>query len=195
MKNLIMFKKNFTVWTGMLLLGAFVFLMAACTPSPSKLQQQIATLEQQVTNDPDLKQWEELVGLYEKYVKHYPTDSLCPEYLFKEANLYRVMKQADPAMNALVAVVDRYPGSVRVPECYFMRALIYEEVVYDPVMAKQAYLTFLERYPDHPLAETARYSIQYLGKSPEEIVAMFEAGADSVEVADAVATDAENQVE
>ena len=155
-------------------IAAFLFLMPACTPSQSKLQQQIGTLEQQVTNDPEMKQWEQLVSLYEKYVKAYPSDSLSPEFLFKEANLYRVMKQAEPSLKAMEKVVDRYPASLRVPECYFLRALVYEEVVYDPAMAKQAYLTFLHRYPEHPLTETARYSIQYLGKSPEEIVAMFE---------------------
>lgn len=155
-------------------------LISSCSSSQLKLQQQIDEMEQQVTSSQDLHQWEELVTLYDKYIEKFPSDSLSPEYLYREANLFRVLKNADRAFNALKTVIDRYPSSVRVPECYFLRGLIYEEVVYDHAMAKQAYLTFLRQYPDHALAESANMSISYLGKSADEIVAMFEANADSL---------------
>jgi len=41
--------------------------------------------------------------------------------------------------------------------------------------AKELYELFLEKYPEHDFADDAQFSLQYLGKSPEELMMEFEA--------------------
>lgn len=160
---------------------AALCLLNACTPSREKLQEQIATLETSVIDAGDTTQQEKLFKCYDRFAKKFPEDSLTAEYLFRKAGILRVEKKGDPALDALAEIVNRYPESPRVVECYFLRGLIYEEVFYDQQLAKKAYLNFIDRYPNHPLAENAAYAIHYLGMSPEDIIASFEAPADSTE--------------
>lgn len=153
-------------------------LLAGCSMSKEKQQEKIDSLEQRVTAG-DTSAQQELFKCYDKFIGQYPEDSLAPEYLFRKAGILRVEKQGDQALDALAEIVNRYPQSPRVVECYFLRGLIYEEVFYDQTLAKKSYLNFIERYPDHPLAENARYAIRYLGMSTDEIIAAFSAPTDS----------------
>ena len=157
--------------TLLMLLG----LMAGCTLSKEKQQDTISSLEKEIIESGDTAQQQELFKQYDRFIRKYPADSMAPEYLFRKAGILRVEKTGDPALDALAEIVTKYPESPRVAECYFLRGLVYEEVFYDQVMAKKAYEFFLERYPEHPLAESARYSIRYLGMSNEEIIASFSA--------------------
>ncbi len=166
-----------------------VMVMVSCSPSREKQIAKIDALEQTALKDYDTVQWKKLSDLYARFVKDFPTDSLSPEFLFDQANLFRVMKKGPEAMGALSTLIDRYPDHSRVPECYFLRGLVYEEVYYEPAMAKQAYLRFVNLYPEHPLVRTAEYSIQFLGMSPEEIVESF---ADEEEVEGSGLQKAEN---
>lgn len=161
---------------------AALCLLAACTPSREKQQEQIASLEASVLDAGDTTQQDKLFKCYDRFIKKFPEDSMAAEYLFRKAGILRVEKKGDPALDALAEIVNRYPESPRVVECYFLRGLIYEEVFYDQQLAKKAYLNFIDRYPDHPLAENAAYAIHYLGMSAEEIIANFEAPADSTEI-------------
>ena len=164
-----------------LILGlSLLCLLAGCSLSKEKQQEKIAGLEKSVLEAGDTARQQELFKCYDKFISKYPEDSLAPEYLFRKAGLLRVEKQGDAALDAMAELVNRYPESPRVVECYFLRGLVYEEVFYDQELAKKAYLSFLERYPDHPLAESARYSIRYLGMSNEEIIAAFSVDADSI---------------
>lgn len=153
-------------------------LLVGCSMSKEKQQEKIDSLEQRVTAG-DTSAQQELFKCYDKFIGQYPEDSLAPEYLFRKAGILRVEKQGDQALDALAEIVNRYPQSPRVVECYFLRGLIYEEVFYDQTLAKKSYLNFIERYPDHPLAENARYAIRYLGMSTDEIIAAFSAPTDS----------------
>ena len=154
-------------------------LLAGCTLSQQKQQEKIARLEKSVMEEGDTTRQKELFKCYDDFIRRFPEDSLSPEYLFRKAGLLRVEKQGDAALDAMAELVNRYPESPRVVECYFLRGLVYEEVFYDQELAKKAYLNFIERYPDHPLAESARYAIRYLGLSNEEIIATFSVNADS----------------
>ena len=161
---------------------AALCLLSACSPSKEKQQEQIAALEAGVLDAGDTTQQDKLFKCYDRFIRKFPEDSMAAEYLFRKAGVLRVEKKGDPALDALAEIVNRYPESPRVVECYFLRGLIYEEVFYDQQLAKKAYLNFIDRYPDHPLAENAAYAVRYLGMSPEEIIASFEVPADSTEV-------------
>lgn len=160
---------------------AMLGLLASCTPSREKLQTRIGQTEKLVLDEGDTSRQQGLFQDYDLFIQKYPEDSMAPEYLFRKAQLLRVEKKGDPALDAMAELVKRYPESPRVAECYFLRGLVYEEVFYDQDKAKKAYLNFLERYPEHPLAEDARYAIRYLGMSAEEIIAAFDSGKTAAE--------------
>lgn len=158
----------------------FVCLLVSCTPSRDKQIEKISSMEKEAESGDTLK-YKELLKAYEIFIRDFPKDSLSPEYLFTEVNIYRIMKRGDSALKAIETLTNSYPGSNRIPECYFLKALVYEEIFYDQEKAKRAYLNFIDRYPSHNLVKDAEYSIKYLGKSTEEIIAAFESADSTME--------------
>jgi hypothetical protein len=55
-----------------------------------------------------------------------------------------------------------------------MAAFTYENTLGNIGKANEFYTKFLDKYPDHELADDARTAIKFLGKSPEEMVREFE---------------------
>jgi hypothetical protein len=51
---------------------------------------------------------------------------------------------------------------------------IHENYFQELGKAKAIYEQFLQRYPDHDFADDAQISIENLGKSPEELIRIFE---------------------
>ena len=62
------------------------------------------------------------------------------------------------------------------PICYFLKGKAYEDnSQYEE--AKQAYQTFVDKYPDHYMAEQTRLMIPCVGMSPEEMLSNILANA------------------
>ncbi len=55
----------------------------------------------------------------------------------------------------------------------FLMAFAYENYLKDTEKAKQAYEAFLKKYPENQLARDAKFSLDNLGKSPEEVMDMI----------------------
>jgi outer membrane protein assembly factor BamD (BamD/ComL family) len=150
-------------------------LFSACQSKKEKLNAQIAQAEKQVAESYSEESMTQLVALYQEYAKTYPDDSLAVEYLFNSANFNMRLQKGQEALADLDAIIKKYPNSWRVPDCYFSKGFVYEDVLYDIESAKNAYYDFVGRYPSHKLALDASLAISYLemGKTPEEIVAGF----------------------
>ena len=112
----------------------------------------------------------ELVSAYQNFSSKYPDDSLSPEYLYKAAGLASGFNRGTQAIDLYESIIQTYPHYKRIPECYFMQAFTYENTLGNIEKANVLYNTFLDKYPDHELADDARAAINFLGKSPEEIV-------------------------
>lgn len=65
---------------------------------------------------------------------------------------------------------DKYPQSSLAPKALFMSAFILanELNMYDD--ATKEYNLFLEKFPNHELATSAKQELEYIGLSPEEIL-------------------------
>lgn len=154
---------------------AFVAVMlTACQASKEKLNEQIKVLEKEMSTEHSAQTRERLLVLCQDYVSKYPKDSLAPEYLFKAGTLNVSLRKGEEALSNFVNLINRYPKSEYIPQAYYYIAFVYEDVIYDIIAAEAAYTEFIERYPNHKLAEDAKLSIRYLGKSPEDIIASFE---------------------
>jgi hypothetical protein len=115
-----------------------------------------------------------LLVLYQQYVAEFPKDSMVAEYLYRSGKLNMILRKGTEALSDFTNLIDRFPLNEHLPEVYYYKAFIYEDILYDIMAARTAYYDFINRYPEHKLVQDAKLSIQYLGKSPEEIVASFE---------------------
>ena len=112
------------------------------------------------------------------------SDSLAPDYLYKAAGLAVGFQRGPQAVDLYESILHTYPDYKRLPECYFMEAFAYENVIGNIGKANEYYNKFLLKYPNHDLADDAMAAIKFLGKTPEEMVHEFELmNADSANAA------------
>ena len=71
-------------------------------------------------------------------------------------------------------MLERDPDHERAPLALFYKATIVGDMLNEDENAKMLYQEFIDKYPDHPLAESAKESIKLQGKSLDEIVKEFE---------------------
>jgi outer membrane protein assembly factor BamD (BamD/ComL family) len=149
-------------------------MFTACQESKEKLNEKIKLLENEISAEHNPQKRENLLLVYRDYIANYPKDSMSIEYLFKAGTINVSLGKGDEALSDFTNLINRYPKSAYVPQAYYYIAYVYEDVIFDIVAAKAAYIEFIEKYPDHELATDAKLAIRYLGKSPDEIVASFE---------------------
>ncbi len=111
---------------------------------------------------------------YANFAENYPEDSLAAEYFFKAAELAQALQIGTQAVLYYDLIIEKYPNYKRISYSYFLKGFVYENVLADMDNAKIAYTEFLEKYPNHEFADDAKVLIDNLGKSPEELIKMFE---------------------
>ncbi len=115
-----------------------------------------------------------MIDTYVNYSKQYPEDTVSADFLFKAAEIAMNLKLGSQSIFYYDKILSNYHDFYKVPECLFLKAFVYENQLNDLKNAKKYYNQFLVEYPNHPLAKDAKASLKYLGKSPEELVKMFE---------------------
>ncbi len=149
-------------------------LLTACQSPKDKMSKQITTLEDELSTEYNTKKMDSLVVLYKEYIKEFPQDSMVAEYLFRSGTINMTLRKGPEALSDFTTLINKFPKSQHLPEAYYYKAFVYEDIMYDIMSARTAYYDFINRYPTHKLVTDATLSIQYLGKSPEEIIASFE---------------------
>ncbi len=125
---------------------------------------------------------DQLIKLYSEYTNKYKNDSLTPYYLFKQADLLTQMKQTNKAIKLYEEIYKKHKTFDQRAEALFLEASLYDNVLKNTAMAEIKYKEFIKEFPNHTLRDDAEKSIQFLGKSPEEIVKILEQSADSNKV-------------
>ncbi len=160
--------------------------LVSCSPSRDKMLEKIAKMEAQMKSSEkaDTNTVNELLGAYQNFASKYSGDSLAPKYLYKAAGLAVGFNRGTQAIELYESILAEYPKFDKTPECYFMEAFAYENVIGNVAKASEYYNKFLAKYPGHELADDAAAALRYLGKSPEEMVREFEKmNADSAAIA------------
>ena len=111
---------------------------------------------------------------YESYVAAHPTDAKSAEYLFKAGEIYSLMRQPTQAISTYQRLYKEFPQHERAPHALFMTGFSYENTLRQLDSAKVVYNQFLKTYPQHEFAKSAQFSLDNLGKSPDEIVKELE---------------------
>lgn len=160
-------------------------MVVACGPSREERIEQIEDFEDSIFElaiAADTATADELTDMYIAFADKYPADTLTPQFLLKAAEVQSNVLHTERAIELFDRVIEDYPDFEDVPICYFLKGKAYEDnSQYDE--AKQAYQTFVDKYPDHYMAEQTRHIISRVGMSPEEMLADILANASDTIIA------------
>ena len=123
----------------------------------------------------------ELITGYMAFSEQFPKDSLAPEFLFKAAEVNNGIGKPDVAVDLYKKVYYDYPGYKKAIYCLFLEGFTYETRLNDLTAAANIYQDFLTKYPNHPLADDVKFSLDNIGKSDEELIQQFEANQNTVQ--------------
>jgi outer membrane protein assembly factor BamD (BamD/ComL family) len=160
---------------------SFALIVFGCNSSDKEKKMaisEISSLENNLVTNTTLvlnkKNARQLIDLYDAYNTKYPNDSLAPEYLFKAGELAMNLTNSTQAIVLLNKFENEYSTHEKYPYCIFFQAFVYENQLNNLEKAKQYYQLFIDKYPQHELADDAKSSIDNLGKPLEEIIKSFE---------------------
>ena len=118
----------------------------------------------------------------EEFSDSNPEDLMSPEFLYKAALMSMTLaklsdnKQAtdlysQKALSIFDDIERIYPDFSGIKNCMFNKGVVYDDILRDYKNAEIYYRTFMAKYPTDTLAINLEIYLQYLGKSPEEILA------------------------
>jgi hypothetical protein len=166
------------------MLTGVVLLLNACGPSektltPSQLAlakidslEAILFTDSEKPADPNAGML--LVRQYAQFYQSHPDDSLAVDMLFKAGEVSMGIGQGNLAVKYFRTVYEDHPSFKRAPEALFLCGFCEENVNSDTAQARFFYQKFVDENPKHELAEDAKFSIQNLGMSDEDLIKMFE---------------------
>lgn len=163
---------------GKLVLAIFVIItLNSCQSPRSKAISQIEDIENTLFSEDgiiDRNKVENLIDAYLLFVETYPADTLAPAYLFKAGDMAMNTNRSVQAIQFYSRITEDYPDYKKAPEAFFLQGYVYENNLGRIDKAKEIYEKFLELYPDNDFADDAEVSLMYLGKSPEELIELFQ---------------------
>ncbi|MEI6900463.1 MAG: tetratricopeptide repeat protein [Bacteroidota bacterium] len=164
-----------------------------CKPSREKEIRQIETLYSSLYSQQSAgfnkPKADSLLKGYDQFIKDFPTDTLAPVYLFKSANLAMTVTDGNDAIARFDHFANAYPNHPKAAVSLFFKAFVYENSLKNFDKAKECYLLFIEKYPNHELVKDATMSLANLGKTPEQVIHEFEERQkqDSIRISDSIA--------
>lgn len=164
---------------------AFCCGMAACnstkTPPSDQdlLNSKIDSLEQVFFgNNGALATPHNGLMLVREYARYYQleekVDSLAVDRIFKAGEISMGIGQGNLAVKYFQTVVEDHPEFYKASEALFLCGFCEETLNSDTAKARQYYESFVRQFPQHRLAQDAKFSVENLGLSDEELIERFE---------------------
>ncbi len=113
---------------------------------------------------------QKLKTAYVDFATKYPDDQQSAEFLFKAAQKGIYLDQPKESVEFLDRLVKDYPSSPMVEEAMFLSAYTLENNIQDYPAAKTRYEQFLVKYPKGELADDAKFSMEHMGESADELL-------------------------
>lgn len=155
-----------------------ITLLTACNskPSDTELQANIEEMEKTIVEETylDAEKANILISNYLQYADAHQNDSLSCQYLFKALDLSMNASDAETSIDIANRLLQGYPNFEKNSFVLFAKGMIYDQKLHDLDLAKKTYQEVIDRYPESDFAESAEYSIKYLGMSDEEIIQQFQ---------------------
>ena len=141
------------------------------------IKQKIETLEKQLmqnTETLNIPLANQLIQQYKAYSFQFKADTTSASYLMKAADISRGIGKCSQSIVLLEKAKMNYPKVKETENILFLQGYIFENCLQDVPKAKQKYEAFIQKYPNHRLTTIAKTSLQYLGKSPAELLKLIE---------------------
>lgn len=122
----------------------------------------------------DTQKAKEYVNLCEAYALAFPNDDEAPSLLYKAGEIAASLRTFDKSMHLFDWIIRKYPNKPEAPMALFMKGFVFENEIGDIDNAGKVYQQFIEKYPDHHLASSAKFLKENLGKSDEELIKVLE---------------------
>jgi tetratricopeptide (TPR) repeat protein len=154
-----------------------ILLITACKSQRQKALDNITIIEQEAFTESgmiDPQMVNELTQAYIDFADQFPDDSLAPEYIFKAGDIFMNTNRSNNAIKMYNRIIEDYGDYRKSPEALFLKGYVYENNLGRLDQAKAIYEEFLAKYPDNDFAKDAEISLKYLGKSPEELIEIFQ---------------------
>lgn len=88
---------------------------------------------------------------------------------FDRANQYMGQQNWEKAEELFAMIHEKYPNGIFSSKALFMVAYINANHLNNLEKARTYYTEFLDKYPDHELADDAQYELDHLGKDVEDL--------------------------
>ncbi|MEX2590889.1 MAG: tetratricopeptide repeat protein [Chitinophagales bacterium] len=177
--------------TANLSLVLLIFLSACTGPDRSSSLEKVKEAESMLFDKNESFKFDEAlaqstIDAYGDFAENFPKDSLTPNILFKKADLHRAMKDYEVAMDIYKKIENDYSDHNKAPHSLFLQGFVYENEIGDMEKAAERYQAFLEKYPNHDLSDDVKFSLDNLGKSPEDIIKEFNKKQNAAAIQDSV---------
>lgn len=118
----------------------------------------------------------QLVDAYLLFAKQNPNDQQTPEFLFKALDVAVGINAEGPqkAIDIADVLIEKYPDFEMTPMAMFVKGFVYENMIGDLQNAEMTYRHFIEKYPNNPMVEDVKSTLENLGLTPEELIRKFE---------------------
>lgn len=123
---------------------------------------------------PDVRMVSDLISNEELYAMILPGDPQSPAFLHQAGEAARSIQAFERALDIYDWIGNRYPDYEKAPQALFLSAFTLDNDLKRTDEAKVRYEEFLRKYPDNEFAESARFLLENLGKSDEEIIRSFQ---------------------
>lgn len=140
-------------------------LLAGCSrSSPDELWERAESAR--VAGD-----FEQAITLYRELVADHPRAQQAEAAAFMIASTYsNDVKDYDKAVAAFTDYLRLYPLGSQAPMALFLKAYLYHNALEKLDSAAAAYRAFIREYPEHEMVPSARFELDNLGRSPEELI-------------------------
>ena len=118
----------------------------------------------------------QLVDAYLLFAKQNPNDQQTPEFLFKALDVAVGINAEGPqkAIDIADVLIEKYPDFEMTQMAMFVKGFVYENMIGDLQNAEMTYRHFIEKYPNSPIVEDVKATLENLGLTPEELIRKFE---------------------
>ncbi len=110
---------------------------------------------------------------YSDFVKTFPEDSLCPDFLFKAGEIATATKQYPQSLMYYKNITEKYPNYKNYTASLYLQGFLLDNYMNDDAKAKVIYDEVIAKYPSTIYADNAKMAIKNLGKSDEELIKEF----------------------
>lgn len=125
------------------------------------------------SNTIDKEKVSELISSIDNFAKNNPEDKNTPIHLELKAKYLGALGKNNEAIKVYETLYKNFKQSENSSDALFMMAFLYENNMGDKEKAKEYYQQYLTEFPTKEFAKDAKFSLDNIDKTPEELMEMF----------------------